>query len=91
VRIATFSAGGRRRVGLVSADGTELTPLISTPGQAETGALAVVQAVSNGTRFPDLAGESLRLDSVKLEAPLPKPRAWHSAQDRRHSGPLRRR
>jgi 2-keto-4-pentenoate hydratase/2-oxohepta-3-ene-1,7-dioic acid hydratase in catechol pathway len=73
VRIATFSAGGRRGVGLISADGTGITPLVPTPGQAETGVLAVVQALSNGARFPDLEGESFRLDSVSLEAPLPKP------------------
>ena len=53
--------------------GLRITPLIPTPGQAETGALAVIQALSNGARFPDAEGESLPLNSVRLEAPLPKP------------------
>jgi 2-keto-4-pentenoate hydratase/2-oxohepta-3-ene-1,7-dioic acid hydratase in catechol pathway len=73
VRIATFSAGDRRGVGLISADGARITPLVPTPGQAETGALAVIQALANGARFPDVEGESLPLKTVRLEAPLPKP------------------
>ena len=45
VRIATFSAEGRRGVGLISAEGARITPLMPTSGQAETGALAVIQAL----------------------------------------------
>jgi len=73
VRIATFSAEDRRGVGLISADGARITPLVPTPGQAETGALAVIQALAIGARFPDVEGESLALETVRLEAPLPKP------------------
>ncbi|MGZ5899515.1 MAG: fumarylacetoacetate hydrolase family protein [Reyranella sp.] len=73
MRIATFSAGDRRGVGLVSDGGARITPVLPTPGQADTGALAVIQALANGARFPDVAGESLALETVRLEAPLPKP------------------
>ena len=73
MRIATFSAEGRRGVGLIAADGARITPLVPTSGQAETGALAVIQALANGARFPDVEGESLPLETVRLEAPLPKP------------------
>ncbi|MGZ5791486.1 MAG: fumarylacetoacetate hydrolase family protein [Croceibacterium sp.] len=60
-------------MGVVSDDGARITPLMPTPGQADTGALAVIQALANGARFPDVAGESLALETVRLEAPLPKP------------------
>ena len=74
MRIATFSHEGRRQVGIVSANGQQVTPLRLTPEQAALGAQVVIDAAARGEALPEAAGAALPLASVQLEAPLPRPR-----------------
>jgi 2-keto-4-pentenoate hydratase/2-oxohepta-3-ene-1,7-dioic acid hydratase in catechol pathway len=71
VRIATYTQDGRRRVGLVSADGRAVSPLDIEAG--ERGALSLVEVLVAGGPMP-AAGPPMPLESVRLEAPLPRPR-----------------
>jgi 2-keto-4-pentenoate hydratase/2-oxohepta-3-ene-1,7-dioic acid hydratase in catechol pathway len=72
MRIASWSWGGRSHVGLVSADGSEATPLaVDDP---ERGALSLVRSLSSGGSLPREAGPRLPLSALTLRAPLPRPR-----------------
>lgn len=72
MRIATYQWNGQRHVGIVSGDGQSVTPLQLTAEQAKTGALAVIGL---GSQINDLrTSQSLSLQGVKLEAPIPRPR-----------------
>jgi len=72
LRIATYQWNGQRHVGIVSGDGQSVTPLQLTAEQAKTGALAVIGL---GSQINDLrTSQSLSLQGVKLEAPIPRPR-----------------
>jgi 2-keto-4-pentenoate hydratase/2-oxohepta-3-ene-1,7-dioic acid hydratase in catechol pathway len=77
MRIATYRWGGRRHVGTVSAERSEVTPL-ALPARAEQvqsrGALALIEHLAEGRDFPAAAGPRLPLSAVTLEAPLPRPR-----------------
>ena len=74
MRIATFTHEGRRQVGIVSADGQQVTPLRLSPEQAALGAQVVIDAAARGEALPEAAGAALPLAAVQLEAPLPRPR-----------------
>ncbi len=71
MRIASYRWGDRQHVGLVSADGRELTPL-AVP-DASRGALAVIEALARGDAMPSPSGARLPVSAVSLQAPLPKP------------------
>lgn len=73
MRFATFVAGsGVRQVGVVSADGTTVSPLRFAPAEAERGVLAVVECAAGGRSLP-ASGEPLALSEVSLLAPVPRP------------------
>ena len=74
MRIATFVHNGKRQVGLVSADGQQVTPWALSPEQAHRGAQPLIEAAVEGRALPALSGDVLPLASVRLEAPLPVPR-----------------
>jgi 2-keto-4-pentenoate hydratase/2-oxohepta-3-ene-1,7-dioic acid hydratase in catechol pathway len=74
MRIATFTSEGHRKVGLVSADGTTVTPLKLTQAQADTGVLTLIETLAEGGPLPEPAGPAVNLGDVVLDAPLPKPR-----------------
>jgi 2-keto-4-pentenoate hydratase/2-oxohepta-3-ene-1,7-dioic acid hydratase in catechol pathway len=74
VKVATFRWGGRRQVGLLSDDGSRVTPLALGPRAERRGALALVEALADGDPMPRAGGPSLALSAVTLEAPLPAPR-----------------
>jgi len=74
LRIATFVHNGKRQVGLVSADGQQVTPWALSPEQAHRGAQPLIEAAVEGRALPALSGDVLPLASVRLEAPLPVPR-----------------
>lgn len=74
MRIATYVQGGKRQVGLVSADGRQITAFKLPPDVAQRGAQALVEAFAGGDALPTLEATSVSLDSVKLAAPLPLPR-----------------
>ncbi len=71
MRIASYRWGDRQHVGLVSADGRELTPL-AVP-DASRGALAVIELLARGEPMPSPSGARLPVSAVTLQAPLPRP------------------
>lgn len=74
MRIATFRWGGKRHVGRLSDDGAEVTPLALGARAESRGALALIEAQSEGCDVGRAAGPRLPLAAVTLEAPLPRPR-----------------
>jgi 2-keto-4-pentenoate hydratase/2-oxohepta-3-ene-1,7-dioic acid hydratase in catechol pathway len=74
LRIATFSHDGRTHVGLLSADGSQLTPLALDAASAARGALPLIESAAAGQPLPAAAGPALPLSAVTLLAPLPLPR-----------------
>jgi 2-keto-4-pentenoate hydratase/2-oxohepta-3-ene-1,7-dioic acid hydratase in catechol pathway len=72
MRFASWSWGGRPHVGLVSADGSELTPLaVAEPAR---GVLSLIRTLVAGQPLPGEAGTRLPLSAATLRAPLPHPR-----------------
>jgi 2-keto-4-pentenoate hydratase/2-oxohepta-3-ene-1,7-dioic acid hydratase in catechol pathway len=69
VRIATFSIGGERRVGLVDTEAGTVAPFDLPVETAATGVLALI-----GRDSPPATLSPLPLSRVTLEAPLPRPR-----------------
>jgi 2-keto-4-pentenoate hydratase/2-oxohepta-3-ene-1,7-dioic acid hydratase in catechol pathway len=74
LRIATYVQDGKRQVGLVHADGQQITPFRLSPEAARRGAQSLIEAVASGRELPPLEARSVPVSSVKLEAPLPLPR-----------------
>jgi len=74
VRIATFRWKGRRHVGVVDAQAARVRLLPLSVEEARRGAQVLVEAAAAGHPLPEADGESLPLDQVLLEAPLPLPR-----------------
>lgn len=74
MRIATYFWGGQRQVGLVSADGSAITPLAIPHQEAKRGALAIIESLARGEKMPEPASAALPVSSVQLDAPIPVPR-----------------
>jgi 2-keto-4-pentenoate hydratase/2-oxohepta-3-ene-1,7-dioic acid hydratase in catechol pathway len=74
LRIATFIRNAERFVGQVSSDGTQVTPFKLATGASRRGALPLIEALARGESLPPLAEQSIALDAVRLEAPLPAQR-----------------
>ena len=73
MRIAAYIHEGRPAVGLVSADLQSVKPLALPEADRPYGALRVIEALARGEPLP-AAGAAIALASVKLTAPMPKPR-----------------
>ena len=71
MRVATYTHEGKRRVGRLSADGRQITPLSI---DASRGAQALIEAAAAGHPLPTAAGPAVALSEITLEAPLPQPR-----------------
>ena len=74
MKIATYWHAGTRNVGQLSADGSTVTPLILGEQVHDVGALALIERMAAGLPFPAVAGDPVPLASVRLDAPLPRPR-----------------
>ncbi len=74
MKIATYQWGGRRCVGLLSQDLSEITPLALPEAERADGALALVRLLAAGGSLPEAAGPRIPLAAVTLEAPIPQPR-----------------
>lgn len=74
MRIASYQLDGRNYVGIVSADGTHVTPLDLPEEQAAKGALPVVELLTAGKPLPSSADASVGINTVRLNAPIPTPR-----------------
>lgn len=71
MRVATFSIGGERRVGLVDQDNEMIAPFDLPVERAQTGILALIDR--NGAGLPRTLSP-IPLAEVDLEAPIPQPR-----------------
>ncbi len=69
MRLATFSVGGERRVGIVDANGTDLRPFDLPVDAAREGIVALIGRDSLPATLSPIA-----LDRVTIEAPIPRPR-----------------
>lgn len=74
MHIASYQLDRRNYVGIVSADGTQVTPLDLSEEQAAKGALPIVELLTAGKPLPSSAGASVAINTVRLNAPIPKPR-----------------
>jgi 2-keto-4-pentenoate hydratase/2-oxohepta-3-ene-1,7-dioic acid hydratase in catechol pathway len=74
LRIATYRWKADRHVGILSPDGSQITPLALSPEEAERGALPVIERAVASGRAPDTRHEALPTGDVVLEAPIPRPR-----------------
>jgi 2-keto-4-pentenoate hydratase/2-oxohepta-3-ene-1,7-dioic acid hydratase in catechol pathway len=74
MRFASYLWGGQRQVGMVSTDGSTVTPLALPRQQAERGVLSIVELMAEGGAMPPAGGASLPIGSVQLDAPIPVPR-----------------
>jgi 2-keto-4-pentenoate hydratase/2-oxohepta-3-ene-1,7-dioic acid hydratase in catechol pathway len=72
MRLATFRAQGRRQVGQLTDDGQSIEPFDLPAGEAERGALSVIERLAAGEHLRP-AGRRLPLTEVGLEAPIPRP------------------
>jgi len=71
MRLASWVWGGRPQAGLLSPDGSEVTPLALA--DASRGALPLVQMLAAGEPLPNPISARLPLSAVSLTAPFPKP------------------
>ncbi|MEQ1952214.1 fumarylacetoacetate hydrolase family protein [Mesorhizobium sp. CN2-181] len=71
MRVATFSIGGERRVGLVDTDNETIAPFDLPVERAENGIVALIDR--NGAGVPRTLSP-IPLNQVELEAPIPQPR-----------------
>ena len=71
MRVATFSIGGERRVGIVDPNAETVTPFDFPVERAAAGILALIE--TNGVGTPRTLS-SIPLSQVDLDAPIPKPR-----------------
>ena len=74
MRIATYRHQNQRHVGLVSADGLQVTAFQVSPDVAHHGALRLIETVIGGGALPALSNHSVAVSEVHLEAPIPVPR-----------------
>ncbi|ODV03848.1 MAG: hydrolase [Rubrivivax sp. SCN 70-15] len=74
MHIASYVHAGQRRVGVVSADGLQVTAFALAPDAARRGALPLIEAAARGEPLPALEAAALPLAQVQLAAPIPLPR-----------------
>lgn len=76
MRIATYTKDQQRHVGVVSDDALTVQALSDIPpGTTEQGILGLIQAFADPARLATLSrAAAVPLDSVKLLAPVPRPR-----------------
>jgi len=73
MKIAAYLDRGRPRVGIVASDLQSIVPLELEAEQAARGALHVVELLAAGAPLPP-TGAPVALESVRLLAPIPRPR-----------------
>ena len=73
MKIAAYTDQGRPGVGLVSSDLQSILPLQIPDADKARGALPIVELLAEGKAMP-ATGAPVALASVRLTAPVPKPR-----------------
>jgi 2-keto-4-pentenoate hydratase/2-oxohepta-3-ene-1,7-dioic acid hydratase in catechol pathway len=74
VKVITYWYSGTRHVGLLSPDGSTVTPFVSGERVRDTGALELIEMMAANVPLPAFAGSPLPLPAVRVDAPLPRPR-----------------
>jgi 2-keto-4-pentenoate hydratase/2-oxohepta-3-ene-1,7-dioic acid hydratase in catechol pathway len=74
MKIAAYWWGGKRQVGRLSDDGSEVTPLALGGAGHLHGVLPLIELLVEGKSMPAPAGARLPLTAVRLDAPFPRPR-----------------
>lgn len=74
MKFVTYWHAGSRRVGRLSADGSSVTPLILGEQVKDSGALVLIERMAACLAPPGDDGPPLPISSVRLDAPLPRPR-----------------
>ena len=75
MRIATYMTGDQRRVGVVSEDGLSVRALDVAAAIAEQGVLGLIETYGEQSRLNQVGlGDATPLASVKLLAPIPRPK-----------------
>jgi len=74
MKIVTYWHAGARQVGRLSADGSSVTPLILSEQVKDSGALVLIERMAAGLAPPSDDVPPLPISSVRLDAPLPRPR-----------------
>lgn len=74
MRIAAYVFNGQTMVGQVSPDGQTVTAFELSTEQHALGALSLVDAYVQGKSVPATTGAAVPISSVKLLAPVPRPR-----------------
>jgi 2-keto-4-pentenoate hydratase/2-oxohepta-3-ene-1,7-dioic acid hydratase in catechol pathway len=72
MKLAAFSAEGRRRVGIV--EGRAVHELALDSGATERGVLPLIEQMVADAPFPERIGSPRTLETLQFEAPLPLPR-----------------
>ena len=73
MKIATFNIDGKRKVGVLDEDSATIAPFNLTTEQAAQGIQSLIEWQLAGNELP-ATGAPIALDSVVIEAPLPRPR-----------------
>ena len=73
MKIATFSIGGQRKVGIVDQHSATVAPFNLSTDQAQQGIQYLIELQVAGSELPATSAP-ISLDEVVLEAPLPRPR-----------------
>ena len=73
MKIATFRIGNERKVGVVDDDSATVAPFNLSADQAQQGIQHIIELQVAGSELPTTA-TPVPLDTVVLEAPLPRPR-----------------
>ena len=74
MKIVTYWHAGTRQVGRLSADGGTVTPLILSEQVKDSGALVLIERMAAGLAPPSDDVPPVPISSVRLDAPLPRPR-----------------
>ena len=74
MRTAAYTHLGRPHVGQVSADGLSVTAFVLTPPEAQRGVLSLILRAADSVVLPEVAGVSVPVSQVTLNAPIPHPR-----------------
>jgi 2-keto-4-pentenoate hydratase/2-oxohepta-3-ene-1,7-dioic acid hydratase in catechol pathway len=74
MRFVTFTDGRQRYVGRVSPDGGTITTLDLADDFAQKGVLGLIELAMHEQNIEKYAGATVPVASVRLEAPIPRPR-----------------
>jgi 2-keto-4-pentenoate hydratase/2-oxohepta-3-ene-1,7-dioic acid hydratase in catechol pathway len=72
MKLAAYSIGKWRYVGIVDADGTSIQPFDVSANDAARGILCIIDRMAAGRKLPPL-GRRIAVSETRLHAPIPRP------------------